>query len=336
MAQTALVTGATGGIGESLCLLFASDGYDLVTVARNEEALEKQANDLRLLGIEVLPVACDLSDPTAAHAIFERVQEAGKDIEILVNNAGYSPAGQFSELPMADVRSMIQVNVTSLTELASAFVRPMLQRGHGRILNMSSMMAKMPCPNNALYGAAKAFVLSFSTALSRELKGTGVSVTAACPGATRTNFAKNAGIEGAPAWKYFSMDADEGAIRVYRALMRSERYAVTGWYNKIGAISVRFMPMGAQLAAGEWLIGGRKHPLDHEGSEKGAHEEHRHDHKGAPDEKGQRHDQKEASEQEHKSARCHGEREHDSYQHHPTDQGGDTGRICRISLLSRR
>ncbi|MEI3308804.1 MAG: SDR family NAD(P)-dependent oxidoreductase [Eggerthella lenta] len=222
----------------------------------------------------MLPVACDLSDPDAARTIFKRVQEAGKEIEILVNDAGYSPAGQFSDLPIADIRSMIQVSVTSLAELTSVFLHPMLERGHGRILNMSSMMAKTPCPYNALYGAAKVFVLSFSTALARELKHTGVSVTTVCPGATRTNFPKNAGIEGAPAWKYFSMDADETAVRVYRALMRGERCAVTGWYNKVGAISVRFMPMGAQLLAGEWLMGVRKHPLDHEGTEEGAPEEH--------------------------------------------------------------
>lgn len=267
MAQTALVTGATSGIGEALCLLFASDDFDLVTVARDKEALEKQADELRRLDIDVLPIACDLSDPDAARTIFKRVQEAGKEIEILVNDAGYSPAGQFSDLPIADIRSMIQVSVTSLAELTSVFLHPMLERGHGRILNMSSMMAKTPCPYNALYGAAKVFVLSFSTALARELRGTGVSVTTACPGATRTNFAKNAGIQNAPAWKYFSMDADETAIRVYRALMRGELCAVTGWYNKVGAVSVRFMPMGVQLSAGEWLMGKRKHPLDHEGTE---------------------------------------------------------------------
>ena len=138
----------------------------------------------------MLPIACDLSDPDAARTIFKRVQEAGKEIEILVNDAGYSPAGQFSDLPIADIRSMIQVSVTSLAELTSVFLHPMLERGHGRILNMSSMMAKTPCPYNALYGAAKVFVLSFSTALARELKHTGVSVTTVCPGATRTNFPK--------------------------------------------------------------------------------------------------------------------------------------------------
>ena len=201
MAQTALVTGATSGIGEALCLLFASDDFDLVTVARDKEALEKQADELRRLDIDVLPIACDLSDPDAARTIFKRVQEAGKEIEILVNDAGYSPAGQFSDLPIADIRSMIQVSVTSLAELTSVFLHPMLERGHGRILNMSSMMAKTPCPYNALYGAAKVFVLSFSTALARELKHTGVSVTTVCPGATRTNFPKNAGIEDGPARK---------------------------------------------------------------------------------------------------------------------------------------
>ncbi len=270
MAKTALVTGATSGIGEALCLLLASDGYDLVTVARDQEALDKQSCDLRKLDVDVLPVACDLSDPDAARTIFKKVRDAGKDIEILVNDAGYSPAGRFSDLSIADIRAMIQVSVTSLAELTSVFLKPMLERGHGRILNMSSMMAKTPCPFNALYGAAKAFVLSFSTALARELRGTGVSVTTVCPGATRTNFPKNAGIEGAPAWKYFSMSADETAIRVYRALMRGELCAVTGWYNKVGAFGVRFMPMGFQLMAGEWLMGARKHPLDEEGDERGS------------------------------------------------------------------
>ena len=269
MAHTALVTGATSGIGEALCLLLASDGYDLVTVARDGKSLDKQAHDLRLLDIDVLPVSCDLSHPDAARTIFKRVREAGKEIDILVNDAGYSPAGSFSELSVADIRAMIQVSVTSLAELTSVFLQPMLERGHGRILNMSSMMAKTPCPYNALYGAAKVFVLSFSTALARELHGTGVSVTTVCPGATRTNFSRNAGIEGAPAWKYFSMSADETAIRVYRALMRGERCAVTGWVNKVGALGVRFMPMGFQLRAGEWLLGTRKHPLGHEGTPEG-------------------------------------------------------------------
>lgn len=128
MSQTALVTGATSGIGESLCLLFASDGYDLVTVARDEEALEKQADELRILGVDVLPVACDLSDPDSARTIFKRVCKAGKDIDILVNDAGYSPAGQFSDLPVADIRAMIQVSVTSLAELTRVFLQPMLER----------------------------------------------------------------------------------------------------------------------------------------------------------------------------------------------------------------
>ena len=339
MAQTALVTGATSGIGEALCLLFASDDFDLVTVARDKEALEKQADELRRLDIDVLPIACDLSDPDAARTIFKRVQEAGKEIEILVNDAGYSPAGQFSDLPLADIRSMIQVSVTSLAELTSVFLHPMLERGHGRILNMSSMMAKTPCPYNALYGAAKVFVLSFSTALARELKHTGVSVTTVCPGATRPNVPKNAGIEDAPAWKYFSMDTAETAIRVYRALMRGERCAVTGWYNKVGSISVRLMPMGMQLLAGEWLMGARKHPLDHEGTEEGSHEEHPHSRKqgqpgthacgcGHAHEHGDGHEDGRPRGREDDQAR-----RHDHHQHGQRERSGmgGTAPVCRIS-----
>ncbi len=264
MAETALVTGATSGIGESLCLLFASDGYDLVITARDQEALDKQAEQLRLLDVRVEPIACDLSKEGAARTLFECVRKRGLDIDILVNDAGYSPAGRFSDLGVPDIRAMLQLSVVNLAELTSVFLHPMIERGRGRILNMSSMMAKAPCPFNALYGASKVFVLSFTTALARELEGTGVTATTVCPGATRTNFPKNAGIEGAPAWKYFSMDSDETAIRVYRALMRGDRCAVTGWYNKVGAVTARLMPLGAQMAASAWLMGTRKRPLDQE------------------------------------------------------------------------
>lgn len=270
MRETVLITGATSGIGASLSLVFAVEGYDLVTVARDEEALEKQARDLRVLGADVLPVACDLSQPEAARYLFKTVRHHGKHIDVLVNDAGYSPSGTFADLSIADIRSLLRVSVVSLSELTSAFLQPMLERGHGRILNMSSMMALAPCPRNALYGAAKAFVLSFTNALSAELHGTGVTATVACPGATRTNFARNAGIEGAPAWKYFAMDADKVAIRLYRALMRGDRCVVTGWYNKAAAFSVRFMSTPSLMVASTWLMGTRKHPLDHEGTDEGA------------------------------------------------------------------
>ena len=285
MAETALVTGATSGIGASLCLLLASDGYNLVTVARDEEALEQQAKELRVLDIDVTPIPCNLSREGAARKLFEAVRDRDLDIDILVNDAGYSPAGQFSELGISDIRSMLQLCVVNLTELTSVFLHPMLERGRGRILNLSSMMAKVPCPYNALYGAAKTFVLSFTTALASELKHTGVTATAVLPGATLTGFAHNAGIDDAPAWKFFAMDADETAIRAYRALMRGERCAVTGWYNKVGAFSTRFMPLATQMVAATWLMGARKHPLDHEGTGEGADEngesrdhEHRREH----------------------------------------------------------
>ena len=315
MAETALVTGATSGIGESLCLLLASDGYNLITVARDKEALKKQADELKLLDIDVMPIACDLSKPDAADSIFKQVQDKGWDVDILVNDAGYSPAGCFAELPEADVRAMIQVSITSLAELANLFVKPMIKRGRGRILNMSSMMAKTPCPYNALYGAAKVFVLSFTTALAYELRGTGVSATTVCPGATRTNFPKNAGIDDAPAWKYFSTDADDTAIRVYRALMLEKPCAVTGLYNKVGAFSTRFMPMGFQLMVGEWLVGTRKHPLHHEGDErpeKGAGND------GKKDEQGGKRPRDASSEEnaapKHEPGHEHG-REHEHAQH---------------------
>lgn len=262
--ETALVTGATSGIGEALCLLFASDGYNLITVARDKEALEKQADDLRRLDIEVTPIACDLSREGAARVLFEEVHARNLEVDILVNDAGYSPAGNFAELEIPNIRAMLQLSVVNLAELTSVFLHPMLTRGRGRILNMSSMMAKTPCPRNALYGAAKIFVLSFTNALAVELEGTGVTATTVCPGATLTDFPKNAGIDNAPAWKYFAMDADETAIRVYRALMEGKRCAVTGWYNKLGSFAVRFMPLATQMMLSTWLIGTREHPQERE------------------------------------------------------------------------
>lgn len=270
MAETALVTGATSGIGASLCLLLASDGYNLVTVARDETTLEQQAKELRMLDVDVTPIPCDLSREGAARKLFEAVRDRDLDIDILVNDAGYSPAGRFSELGIADIRSMLQLCVVNLTELTSVFMHPMLERGRGRILNMSSMMAKVPCPYNALYGAAKTFVVSFTTALASELKHTGVTATAVLPGATLTRFPHNAGIDDAPAWKFFAMNSDETAIRAYRALMRGERYAVTGWYNKVGAFSTRFMPLAAQMVAATWLMGTREHPLGEEDGRPGS------------------------------------------------------------------
>lgn len=266
MRETVLITGASSGIGKELALVFAVEGYNLITVARYEKALKEQAEILELLGVEVTPIPCDLSEPGAAQYLYDQVGELGKEVDILVNNAGFSVSGSFSETKLADAQATLAVGVNSVVELCALFVPDMIERGNGRVLNMGSMMGIIPCPYNALYGAAKAFVHSFTNALSRELEGTGVMATVPCPGAVWTNFPRNAGIEGAPAWKYFSMDAQEVAIQIYTALMKEQRFPVIGLPNRIAAWWLWRIPTNLAMKISEWLMGTRRDPMEGEGT----------------------------------------------------------------------
>jgi hypothetical protein len=249
MKDWVLITGASQGIGYEFTKLFAADGYPLVLVARDEARLKQIADELPARdGIKVKVLPRDLSLPTAADKIFAELQREQIHVGILVNNAGFGFQGAFVDLDMRKQSDLAQVNITALAQLTHLFVKPMLARREGRILNVASTAAFMPGPFMAMYYASKAFVQSFSQALAEELAGSGVTVTTVCPGLTRSQFQARAGLkrtEGFP-----MMEADQVARIGYRGLMRGKRLVVTGWINRLvvgisGVIPLRWMTWGA-------------------------------------------------------------------------------------------
>ena len=195
-AKTALITGASGGIGYELAKLFARDHHNLVLVARSSAKLAHFAGELeRQFGISAKPIALDLVAAPAPQFLFDQLGREGISIDILVNNAGYGVLGEFAGVPLEESLGQIQLNVTALTQLTRLFLGSMLERHSGRILNVASTAGFQPGPRMAVYYATKAYVISFSEALANELSGTGVTVTCFCPGATDTGFQGRAGTE---------------------------------------------------------------------------------------------------------------------------------------------
>jgi short-subunit dehydrogenase len=248
MKETALITGASSGIGLELARLFAAGGRDLALVARSKDKLEALAAELsRAHGIKASVLATDLGAASAPRELYDRVRAGGVAIDVLVNNAGFGLRGACVELPADRQMEMIRLNVGALTELSRLFAADMVARRRGRILNVASTAAFQPGPGMAVYYATKSYVLSFSEALSEELSGTGVTVTCLCPGATATDFASTAKMEDSLLFKLGPMDAREVARLGYEATLRGRRLIVTGARNKLGAFSVRFSPRGLVL-----------------------------------------------------------------------------------------
>jgi len=242
--KTALITGATSGIGHQLSKLFAQNGYNLVLVARDEPKLEQRSDELKkAFGISTKVISKDLSVISSPEEIFVEVQRESIQIDILVNNAGFQEYGPFSETDLQNEIQMIQVHIASLTHLTKLFLPGMLKQGHGRILNLGSTGSFIPGgPLNAVYCATKAYVLSFSEAIAEELKNTKITVTALCPGATNTAFAQRAQIEDIRLFKFGVMDAKKVAEIGYHALMKGKRIVVPGIANKLTVFSLRYMP----------------------------------------------------------------------------------------------
>jgi len=245
--MTALITGASGGIGEQLALLLAADKHDLVLVARNAGKLESLCQEFaRAHGILARSVAADLADPQAPSHILDVLARDGIAVDVLVNNAGFGASGAYAEIDWETEAHMIQVNITALAHLTRLFLPDMLARRNGKILNVASTAAYVPGPFMAVYYASKAFVLSFSEALAEEVQGTGVSVTALVPGATATNFASTAGNAESPLFRGGNvMDAATVARLGYDAMMSGQRVAVAGLSNKLTALSTRLAPRSA-------------------------------------------------------------------------------------------
>ena len=230
--RTALITGASAGIGREFARVFAAHDFDLALVARSEDKLRQLAQELESAHqVSVTVIPHDLTLPDAAQRVFDAAQSAGLKIDVLVNNAGVSFVEAFADSPLDQHLKLLQLNVVALTALTSLFVNPMLERGWGRIINLASIAAFQPTPSLALYGASKAFVLSFSQALTEELRGSGVTVTAVCPGFTDTAMVRNA-LTGRDSPfeipSYLLLDPAGIAREAYRAAMRGKAIQVNG------------------------------------------------------------------------------------------------------------
>ena len=240
----ALITGASGGIGFELAKLFARDSHDLALVARSYDKLNFIADDLQqTYGVQVKYYTKDLSVSSAPEEIFKALQSEGGNIDVLVNNAGFGWRGEYAKMDIADVLGMIQVNITALSHLTRLFLPGMIEQKRGKILNVASTAAFQPGPLMATYYASKAYVLSFSEALSEELQGSGVTVTAFCPGQTATGFGLRAGFTNKKVLGgILSMDSHTVALDGYKGLMKGKPLVISGWKNWLGTKLIRFIP----------------------------------------------------------------------------------------------
>ncbi|MGH3830868.1 MAG: SDR family NAD(P)-dependent oxidoreductase [Pseudonocardiaceae bacterium] len=241
-AKTALVTGASAGLGTHFARLFAQDGHDVVLVARRRDKLDQLAAELReVYGIRPTVITADLTDPTAPVHLHEELSRAGIEVEFLVNNAGVGTSGAFAELDLGRELDLIELNVKALTQLTGLFLPAMIARRSGRILNVGSLAGFLPGPFMATYYASKAYVLNFTEALAYELRGTGVTATVLCPGSTATEFAQVAGIENTALFAS-SADAASVALCGYRAMRKGKTLAVPGVKVRLALESLRVSP----------------------------------------------------------------------------------------------
>ena len=246
----AIVTGASGGLGLEFAKLLARDGADLVLVARSGDKLEKIAADLRAAhrcGVET--IVQDLGVPDAAQRIKERVNAC----DILINNAGFANRGRFDELAPESVREEVLLDVVTLTELTRLYLPGMRANGKGRILNVASTAGFLPGPYMAVYYASKAFVVSFSQAIAEESRGSGVTVTCLCPGATDTGFAARAKLDGTMLFR-ITDDAASVAKAGYQAMMSGADMCVPGLRNKLTVLSTKFVPRRVLVGASARLV----------------------------------------------------------------------------------
>ncbi len=193
--KTVLITGASSGIGFELARVFAKNGFRLILVSKNKDRLQNAAKKLKseFKSTPIIAIPKDLSKPNSPKELFFECRKRKIHVDVLVNDAGYGLLGKFHELPLKDQLEMVQVNIASLTSLTYLFLPEMIRKKDGKILNLASTASFQPGPLMAVYYASKAYVLSFSQAIANELEGSGVSVTALCPGPTKTNFQKRAG-----------------------------------------------------------------------------------------------------------------------------------------------
>jgi hypothetical protein len=253
-SSTALVTGASSGIGAELARCLARRGHGVTLVARRVERLEELAAELRSAhGVRAETIACDLSSAPARAELLERVEALGLAVDVLVNNAGFGTGGYFQRLDLDRELELVRVNIEALVELCGRHVPGMVERGRGAVLNVASTAAFQPLPRQATYSASKSFVLAFTEALHSDLRGTGVQATVLCPGPVRTEFADTAGIgedaESVPAMLW--TEPDFVAEEAVKGLERGRRVVVPGLVNRVGAVGGAHTPRGLWLRVAE-------------------------------------------------------------------------------------
>jgi short-subunit dehydrogenase len=231
----ALVTGGTSGIGYELAKLLAQDGYRLILVARDENDLRRVSGELSsTYGVETITISKDLFDPENAFSLYDEVASRELEVEILINDAGQGQYGEFLDTDIHRELDIINLNISSLVVLTKLFLKDMVARGSGRIMNLSSVVSKIPGPWQSVYHGTKAFVQSFTEAIRSEVKESGVTVTALLPGATATDFFNKADMENAKNIREGKLDSAEDVARDgYRALMAGDDKVVSGFKNKM-------------------------------------------------------------------------------------------------------
>ena len=237
-----LITGTTSGLGREFARIFAQNGYNIVAVARNEILLQQQKQELeRHFGIEMVYVVKDLSTENSAQEVYDEIKHKGINIDILINNAGFGSFGRYVDVDWQRQKGLASVNMLAVMQLSYLFGKDMDRRGRGKIVNIASIASFQAGPYMAMYYASKAFVRSFSEALHEEMKSSGVSVTAICPGPVATNFERNAQMINSAMFTRLRVYTPEVvAARSYRAIMNNKAVYVVGWPNKLLVFLTRF------------------------------------------------------------------------------------------------
>jgi short-subunit dehydrogenase len=250
VSSTSVVTGASSGIGAAIATELASRGHSLALVARREERLRTLATELTSsYGVAADVIVADLGDDAGREQLVDELRGKGRVVEVLVNNAGFGHQADFATSPRERMTEMVKLNVETVVDLTSRFLTGMVDRGRGSVINIASTAAFQPMPGSAVYGASKSFVLSFSEAIRTELRGTGVTVTAVCPGPVKTEFTDVAGIGGVEdrtpdaVW----MSAEDIAKHAVDGAMNDRRVVVPGALNRAGALVGQHSPRAIAL-----------------------------------------------------------------------------------------
>ena len=253
--KTILVTGASSGIGLAMAQDLAKRGANLILTARSEDKLKEVAEMVRKIGREALIFTSDLSVPNSAEELYNTIIKAGLSVDLLINNAGYGRWGKFTSFNRTDYAKMIQLNITSLTDLCHLFISDMIKKGNGGIINVGSMASFGPVPYANVYSSTKAYVLNFTEAFRYEYEEKGIQIMALCPGGTHSNFATNATEKSKELQKRIDkmersngyISAEKVAYECLNAFLKNKMYVITGVSNKMMHAIGRHLPRKTML-----------------------------------------------------------------------------------------